>query len=287
MPQDIDLTAFERLLDAVIAAFRVIPLDDAVAGLKNDMLPSRAACITFDDGYSSWLAGVVPALEKRNMHATFYITTGQFEGRPLWHERIAHAVRHAPTGVLNIGHPACMPIRIHTDADRTLAVIRLERFFKYLTLPARDGLLSHLESVVGVNAAEVTKMPLSDLREIHARGFGIGAHTDDHPILVYCNETTARREIGQVREELSALINAQVTSFAYPNGHPFADFSSKHVDLVKQAGYTSAVTTQWGVASAGNSVFQIPRFTPWGNSPLNIAWQVGRNLLTTPDCVEE
>ena len=287
MSMDLDLAAFERLLDTVISSFRVIPLEDAVAGLINGNLPPRAACITFDDGYSDWLNGVVPALERRNMHATFFITSGQFEGRPLWHERIAHAVRNASLGPLDIGHPAFFPIHIQTDADRAAAVSRLEHFLKYLTLPARDGLLRYLEAVVGVNMTDVPRMSLADLRALHARGFAVGAHTDNHPILVYCDEATAYQEIGQVRETLSGYIKAPVTSFAYPNGRPFADFSSRHIQMVKRAGYTSAVTTQWGVGGLGTSVYQIPRFTPWGNDPLRITWQLGRNLLTLPDRVEE
>lgn len=287
MPQDLDLPSFERLLDSVVSSFNVISMEDAVDALNRGKLPSRAACITFDDGYANWLNGVVPALRKRNLHATFYITTGQFFGRPLWHERIANAVDHCRADVLKLAHPAIVPLSMTNMQQRNTAILYLERTLKYLTLPAREDLLANLESQTGTSAAHVSVMPVADLKALHAMGFGIGAHTDDHPILVYCNETSLRHEIGQVREELSGLVGAPVKSFAYPNGHPFADFSSKHVELVKQAGYTSAVTTDWGVASAGNSVFQIPRFTPWGKKPLSIAWQVGRNLLTRPDCVEE
>lgn len=287
MPQELDLQAFERLLDTVVGSFNVIPLEDALSALSNGALPPRSACITFDDGYSSWLSGVVPALQKRGMHATFYITTGQYSGRPLWHERIANAVRHCDADVLHLGHPAIIPLPMTTLQQRNFAVLYLERSLKYLTLPAREDLLVNLEGLTGTTPEQVPVMAVSDLRTMHSMGFGIGAHTNDHPILVYCNEASARDEIGQVREELAGLIGGPVASFAYPNGHPFADFSSKHVELVKQAGYTSAVTTQWGVATVGTSVFQIPRFTPWGNKALNIAWQVGRNLLTRPDCVEE
>lgn len=288
MPQDLDLASFERLLDAVVGSFNVIPLEDAARALsRTGSLPARAACITFDDGYASWINGVVPALHKRNLHATFYITAGQFFGRPLWHERIANAVLRCKSAALKLEHPAFVPLPLNTLQQRTAAVLYLERGLKYLTLPARNELLLALEALTGASPEQVPVMPLADLHAMHAMGFGIGAHTDDHPILVYCDEANARREIGQTREELSGLIGSAVTSFAYPNGHPYADFSSKHVALVKQAGYTSAVTTQWGVATAVTSPFQIPRFTPWGSKPLNIAWQLGRNLLTQPDCVDE
>lgn len=287
MPQDVHLASFERLLDTMVSIFNVIPLEEAVSLLRAGKLPSRAACITFDDGYANWINGVVPALHKRNLHATFFITSGQFYGRPLWHERIAHAVLQCRSAVLKLDHPAFVPLPMTTLQQRAAAVQYLERSLKYLTLPARNDLLAALEVLTGARMEHVPVMPVADLRAIHALGFGIGAHTVDHPILLYCDDATARREIGQTREELNGLVGGAVTAFAYPNGHPYADFSSRHVELVKQAGYTCAVTTHCGVATGATSPFQIPRFTPWGTRSLNIAWQLGRNLLMQPDCVAE
>ncbi len=97
VPNDVTLPVFERVIDFVSSHFKVIPLEDAVQGIKTQRLPRGAACITFDDGYAEWLGGVVPMLQKRNLHATFFITDGQFDGVGLWYERI-HAVACAASG---------------------------------------------------------------------------------------------------------------------------------------------------------------------------------------------
>jgi peptidoglycan/xylan/chitin deacetylase (PgdA/CDA1 family) len=288
MPYDLDLCSFEQLLDSVVSAFNVIPLDEAVAGLLGGNLPLRAACITFDDGYDTWLPGVIPALERRNMHATFYITTGQFEGRPLWHERIANVVRCAPGPLLDIVHPACAPLPVVTQEERSAAVVQLERFLKYFAVEARDELLHRMECAVGTGPEHVTRMSTQDLRTIHNHGFGIGAHTDNHPILVYCDQADAMREIGAVRETLAGYVGGPIRSFAYPNGRPYADFSAQHVEMVKKAGFTSAVTTQRGIGLGGADwVYQIPRFTPWGRNSLSISLQLARNLLTPAKFVDD
>ena len=287
LPNEMDLPAFEHLLDTVVSCFSVIPYEEAVAGLTNDCLPPRAACITFDDGYESWLQGVVPVLEKRQLHATFFITTGQFEGRALWHERIAHAVKNWPTEAVDISHPAFPVAQVQTPEQRTGVVLALENFLKYLTLEVRNELLVTLEQGAGVTCDQVTRMSVADLKAIHQRGFGIGAHTVDHPILTYCDEVQALHEIGAAREILEGYIGAPVRSFAYPNGRPYADYSASHVELVKRAGYASAVTTQPGVGVPGRSVFQIPRVTPWAKAPLRVVLQLGRNLMVRPDRVEE
>ena len=287
VPQDVSLSEFEYLLDAVLSQFQIISLEDGVRGLKTGRLPSRAACITFDDGYADWLPGMAPALQRRNMHATLFITAGQFDGRPLWHERIARAVRELKIPTLDLQFPAIPPLDVTSLSGRQAAVARLERLLKYLTLELREELLLRLEAAAAVRPDDVPRMSVEQLRELDRLGFGIGAHTYDHPILDYCDHEEAVREIGGVREILEGLIASPVRMFAYPNGRPHVDFSSHHVAIVKRAGYTSAVTTQWGVAEVGTSVFQIPRFTPWGKDPLRFMLQLGRNLMTTPERVPE
>lgn len=287
VPHDISLKEFEYLLDTVLTGFQFISLEEGVRGLTSGRLPARAACITFDDGYADWVSGMAPALQRRGMPATLFITAGQFDGRPLWHERIAHAVRALPGTVLDLKFPAIPPIPISTAAERSSAVGQLEHALKYQTLAQREDLLVRLESLAQVQPQNVTRMSIEQLKALGQQGFSIGAHTYDHPILEYCDEREAVREIGETREILEGVMGAPVRMFAYPNGRPYVDFASHHVNIVKKAGYSSAVTTQWGVAEVGSSVYQIPRFTPWGKDPLRILLQLSRNLMTTPERVPE
>ena len=103
VPADLDMARFEYLLDHTFSKLHVLPLEEAIGRLQTGTLPRRAACITFDDGYPDWLAGVAPALRRRNLHATFFITSGQFDGVPLWHERILAAVRRLSGPSLDMG----------------------------------------------------------------------------------------------------------------------------------------------------------------------------------------
>lgn len=287
IPQDIDLAGFESMLDRIEKNFKVLPVEDAISCLRGGSLPRRAACITFDDGYPDWQHGALTALRQRNLHATFYITTGQFDGKPLWHERILAAVRELPDGTFNLGYAPLQSIPLHTLQDRQLLVQRLEFELKYLTLFKRHELLQRLEAMAGVSPSAVPVMTPEALRDLHSQGFGVGAHTIDHPILDYCDTTQACIEIGAVKDQLEAMVAGRVLGFAYPNGRPYADFSRLHVDAVKRVGYTHAVTTHWGVAKPETSVFQIPRFTPWAKREWHAMYQVGRNLLTDPMLVPE
>lgn len=287
VPSDVNMARFEHLLDHTFTGLNVLSLEDAITRLMAGTLPRRAACITFDDGYPDWLAGVAPALRRRNLHATFFITSGQFDGVPLWHERILAAVRRLPGPSLDLGIPFLPAQPVSSPDDRRRQVQRLEQELKYLTLFRREQILQQLETEAGVQAADVPVMTEAQLRDLHSQGFGIGAHTALHPILDYCNAEEIEREIGGARERLQAIVRGPVNGFAYPNGRPYADFSRLHVDAVKRAGYRFAVTTHWGVADAATSPFQIPRFTPWAERDWHVTYQLVRNLMTEPIQVPE
>ena len=287
VPADVNMARFEQLLDQTFSKLNVLPLEEAIGRLQSGTVPRRAACITFDDGYPDWLAGVAPALLRRNLHATFFITSGQFDGVPLWHERILAAVRRMSGPLLDLGIPFLPAQPVGSPDDRRRQVQRLEQELKYLTLYRREQILQQLEAEAGVRAADVPVMTEAQLRDLHSQGFGIGAHTALHPILDYCNAEEIEREIGGARERLQAIVRGPVNGFAYPNGRPYADFSRLHVDAVKRAGYRYAVTTHWGVADASTSPFQIPRFTPWAERDWHVTFQLVRNLMTEPLQVAE
>lgn len=287
VPGELDLAAFERTLNFIIDNFNVIPLDDAVRRLPSRRLAGCTACITFDDGYADWMTGAVPLLERMNLHATFFITTGQYAGQPMWHERIANAFRHAHCDNIILKESGLPSLPTATAEQRATAVACVEKHFKYQSLAFRDEMLAQLESLTGADPRTLRPMSVEQLRQMDSRGFGIGAHTVNHPILRFCDRDCVEFELGAGRETLESITGRRVTGFAYPNGRPLVDFSTETVRMVKSAGYNYAMTTDWGVADPATPVFQIPRFTPWGPDPLKMKLQIVRNLMTQPICLAE
>lgn len=282
VPPDLDLKGFEEILDFICEHFQVLPLDHVVQGMCSGRLPSRAACLTFDDGYQSWFDGVVPLLKSRNLHATFYITTGQLTHLPTWHERLAQCLLAMPDPVLSLPALGLAQMDVSDVLSRRRAYELLEGLLKYQPVDVREQLLAQLARMAKTPVLPVTPMSIQQLRELADAGFGIGAHTRTHPILTLCDERSAYEEISQVRETLTELTRVPVHAFAYPNGRPRADYTASHVAMVRKAGYRHAVTTAWGAAAAGDSPFEIPRFTPWGPQRWKMAYQVWRNLRQRP-----
>ena len=96
-----------------------------------------------------------------------------------------------------------------------------------------------------------------------SRGFEIGSHTINHPILEELPDCQAAKEINDSRDWVLDVTGVSPSTFAYPNGKPGIDFSVRHQTMVAEAGFDAAVSTAWGIGRAQSDAFSIPRVGPW------------------------
>jgi len=272
-----DVTAFEGQLDVLTQYFRILPLADAVARLQDGSLPSRAASITFDDGYADNADVALPVLQRRQIHATFFIATAFLDGQCMWNDRIIEAVRQAPEGDLNLSEIGLGTHVVSGWSGRYRIAETLIGALKYLKVEERNRKVAALASAC--RAAKNTSLMMSrdQLRTLGSVGMDIGGHTVNHPILASTDPATARAEIAQGREELEGLLGRRIDLFAYPNGRPGRDYVADHVKLVRDLGFKAAVSTAWGAARSGCDPYQLPRFTPWDKTPLRYVLRLFRN----------
>jgi peptidoglycan/xylan/chitin deacetylase (PgdA/CDA1 family) len=107
-------------------------------------------------------------------------------------------------------------------------------------------------------ALGVPQKPLMTAAELAAwvaAGMEVGAHTRHHVDLSALPDDEARVEIEQSRGELENAIQAPVRHFCYPYGR----FLPQHVDMVRTAGFATAVTVRRGRAEGADDLLQLPR----------------------------
>lgn len=103
--------------------------------------------------------------------------------------------------------------------------------------------------------AQTPLMNAQQLRLWVAGSQEIGAHTRHHVNLMQADASTAWIEIAGCKAELEALIEQPVNQFCYPYG----EFSDAHVDMVREAGFSSATTTQRSRCFAAEDLMKLPR----------------------------
>ena len=277
-PGEPTLAEFEERLSWIATAFRVVSLDDAVAGLNDGTLPARTAVITFDDGYADNYSLAMPALRRAGMPATFFIATGFLDGGIMFNDAVIECVRQANGDQIDLSAFGLTEMALPLVSERGPIVHALLERIKYAPLQERIALVSQLTQRTGAQLPTDLMMTSAQVADMDKAGMGIGAHTVSHPILARTDLAIAREEIAHGRDKLAQIIGKPVAFFAYPNGRPTQDYRSEHVDLVKRLGFKAAVSTAWGATAIGEDTFQIRRFTPWDTNPLRFGARMIKNL---------
>lgn len=286
-PGEVTNGDFERLLRWCQQLFNVVPVSDAVAGLRNGRLPERPLVITFDDGYADNHDRAAPILRKLGLPATFFIATGYLDGGRMFNDDIAAAVAGCSAPTLDLSTLGLGCHSLATDADRRNALERLLPAVKVMPLAKRNEVVERIFRLAEVPLPRSLMMSSSQVAALQQQGFEIGAHTDMHPILARMGTTEGRDEIERGRARLADIIGAPVRFFAYPNGRPGEDFTPLTVQLVRESGFEAAFCTAPGVATFGTDLFQLPRFTPWDRSPLRFGLRMILNLTKTRSLTAE
>ena len=100
-----------------------------------------------------------------------------------------------------------------------------------------------------------TLMDVAEVRDWLSSGHQIGAHSLTHPRLTAIAEAQAREEVFASKKKLEDLFGVPVRHFCYPYGN----WSRRVRDLVEEAGYTTAVTLDFGVNADVRDPFALRR----------------------------
>lgn len=265
-PEQMHAHRFKQHMALLQRYFSPLPLSEAVQRLKQGCLPKTAVAVTFDDGYLNNLEIALPILKQYQIPATCFIATGFADGSCMWNDIVNNTVRDCDLATLNLYAFNDVLISPLPSSDRPALAQSLIKAIKYLPPDVR---LQRAKQFATDNHYQPRRLMMQpdDWHKWQAAGMEIGAHTVRHPILASLDSEHARAEINLSREQ---LLNSgiRLTGFAYPNGRFGKDFTERDVELVKQAGFDFAVSTNPGSNNRKQDCFRLKRFTPWDRSML-------------------
>ncbi len=102
-----------------------------------------------------------------------------------------------------------------------------------------------------LNAYEIKDLIASGMVEI-------GSHTLDHVYLKSVPKSVAQKQIKESKGKLEDQFGISIYSFAYPYGA----FTEEVVNMVKEAGYTAAVSVIPGVFQSNENLYFLSRIRP-------------------------
>lgn len=283
-PGEIDARKFDEICHDLAIWFNVLPLDEACVRLQRGDLPQRALAITFDDGYADNYEIALPILKRHRLKATFYVATGFLDGGRMWNDSLIETLRLSTLPVINMaGTVAASLEQLKLDSlpNRRSAISRAIQAIKYRDSQERMDWVDAITDRAGVTLPNNLMMSSEQVCGLRDAEMQIGAHTVTHPILAKLTRNAALSEIADGKHSLEALLGQPVSLFAYPNGKLGKDYSPESVQIVRELGFSSAVSTAWGAARSTSDLFQLPRFTPWDRSRLRFGIRLARNLVNS------
>lgn len=264
-----------------------LPLAELVGAARSRTLRSGAVAVTFDDGYAGTLHGALPALERFDVPATVFVTTGAVGStEEFWSDELERLLLHpgrfvrTPTLGDAAAERAVAAASAYTAADaerhagwralveppptpRHEAYLALWERMRTLPHRGRETILQEIRDALE-DPPEPRRthraLTLAELRELgRSPRVEIGAHTVTHPALAALPPAEQREEVEGSRRTLEDWLERPVTGFAYPYGRP-CDLDEHSVEAVRRAGFAVACVNRPGVVDGGSDPLRVPRF---------------------------
>jgi peptidoglycan/xylan/chitin deacetylase (PgdA/CDA1 family) len=277
---------FAEQLAVLAQRYTLLSLPQCEEAVRQGRLPRHVAVITFDDGYADNLHVAKPLLERHGLPATLFITTGQINNpREFWWDELEKVFLLPDTLPQHLdmevnGHTnhweldgatqyTGEPVRVRPAWRTVDGTPPSPRYELYQTvhkllhgLPSGQRTAKMDALLKWSGASREARLPYRTLTTeelavlVKTSLIDIGAHTVTHPHLPEQELAVQREEISGGKIALEQMIGRPVHDFSYPYGF----YSDPTIELVRQAGYSSACTCIERATRSESDLFQLPRF---------------------------
>jgi peptidoglycan/xylan/chitin deacetylase (PgdA/CDA1 family) len=255
---------FAHQLELLCRHYPVLSLQKLLNALKIRQLPKRAVVLTFDDGYADNLWNVKPLLEKYELPATVFVTSGSLDSPDeFWWddlERILLQPRKLPKRLQLRVKDESYEWPVISSDEREIAYMAIHQILQPLRASERDPVITDL-----FGWAEVDPKGRQDYRPLttdeliklaQSKFIEIGAHAVTHPLLSLLSPEDQSMEIVSSRKKLEYIIGRRVDTFSYPYG----DYSTETAGIVAAAEFVTALTTDDHAVAKDSNPYQLGRF---------------------------
>jgi peptidoglycan/xylan/chitin deacetylase (PgdA/CDA1 family) len=252
---------------------------DIAQGTHEGGFGSRSPiAFTVDDGYADFATTGASIFAEFDCPVTVFLVSGVLDGLSwYWWDRITAALEASPLRELTVTIDGAPQRLAWANAEeRARAGTWLMERLKLVSNDERHAVLNELPEALRVELPDrpprrFAPMAWNDVRDCASRGATFGAHTVTHPVLARVSDAAMRHEIATSWHRLREETNATTPVFCYPNGRP-QDIASGSAGILRELGFTSAVTTTRGYVVGGvstrhpDAAFHLPRFA-WPDTP--------------------
>jgi peptidoglycan/xylan/chitin deacetylase (PgdA/CDA1 family) len=280
---------FAEHLEYISENYNPISLSALGRAIEEKKIPDKSVVITFDDGYADNFLNAKPLLEKYDVPATVFVTSGYVgSNREFWWdelERLLLLPKDLPdkleldiNGTIyrwDLTNKICKSqkrnkvdsskwnVTMNANPGPEYKVYRdLHKFMKPLLHEEQQKVLDELARWANLSRdGRPTHMVLecNQLKELEHGGLiEVGAHTVNHPMLSVQSLETQTKEIIENKKYLEDILGHRVNTFSYPFGGKM-DFNSHIMKIVRKNGFGLACANYSGSVINCKDPYRLPR----------------------------
>ena len=274
---------FQAQLDYLKNNFNVVPISRLAEGISKHKIKKTVA-ITFDDAFKDNYTTAAPLLDWHQLPATFYVATNAMKPEYVyWWDDLQDIIFHSE--ILPVQFEMLIngePVRFSFKSDHKLnsklvnqirawnynLPIANERIALYMLLWHQIKPLTYVEQSRVIaqirewadhrqfSSPRCVTMSIREMQMLNENPlFTIGAHSVHHAMLSQQNPAEQAYEVKESKTQIEKWLGKPVNGFAYPYGN----YNSVTQTLLKDAGFSYAVSTEPRAVTADDNPFALPR----------------------------
>jgi peptidoglycan/xylan/chitin deacetylase (PgdA/CDA1 family) len=277
----VSIEQLEESIKLIQKHYTFITMAEAISMLSGtEPLRENCVVVTFDDGYRNNLTHAWPILRSYKVPGIVFVAVGAVDGREcFWFDRLDYAVqqyvasggRDIQLGDERIQIDASTRDRLRTSIKSIIFKIKGLSGSEAETMAIAEKTIAGLEQLTGKSLNDLVEtdpwcgvMSWDDVKAAGDSGLHIGSHTIGHARLSRLNESEIRWQLAESKRKIEDSMGQSCDFFCYPNG----SYNQDAPGLVREAGYSAAVTVQEGINYPGADLYQLKRLhLPQGQTP--------------------
>jgi peptidoglycan/xylan/chitin deacetylase (PgdA/CDA1 family) len=231
---------FEQQLAYIAQRYRVVPINSLLQEVAEDRVQPYSLALTFDDGHCDFYQNAWPLLQKYQLPASLYVTTGFVDGSLwLWPDLLKYLLLTSPIKQFNL--PSLGAISL-AEPNFLTSWHQLGDHCLSLSSAARSDFIEQLAhslntAIPSAPLSPFTAVTWAQLQEMQQQGLDVGSHTVSHPILSSLSSPQLERELGAAGARIQAQLGQFPIGICYPNGRP-CDINPQVTQMAQQLGYS-------------------------------------------------
>ena len=258
-------------LDRAISALKrwkydIVSIDEVCRRAVTLASRRRFVCLTFDGMYKDLAESAYPVLARHRVPFTVYVPTAFPDGiGEAWWLALQQVIAQERRISLMIGRDE-MHFDIPKLAEKYQLYDYLSSWMRSLEPADLSAAIKDLCTRYAVDLVALSREASLDWRDLATLASDplatIGGATVNFPVLSNIKDSAALREMKMGKAVIDAALRRDVRHFAYPFGSR-KTWQRKHMAMVEEAGFVSAVSTVPGVIEpAGHTpLLALPRIT--------------------------